>query len=52
MFKFPLATVLICLLAAPAAFSQDPTGAIEGAISDKTAGRVSGAQVVARNPAT
>ena len=39
----------VCLLAAPAAFAQDTTGAIEGAVTDKTASAVAGAHVVARN---
>ena len=39
----------LCLLAAPGAFAQDTTGTIEGAVTDKTAGVVAGAHVVARN---
>jgi outer membrane receptor protein involved in Fe transport len=49
------ARVLTCLLAlagagagAPA-FAQDPTGAIEGAVTDKTSSVVGGARVSARN---
>jgi hypothetical protein len=44
--------LLVCLLAAPAAFAQDPTGTIEGTVTDKTASAIAGAKVVARNLAT
>ena len=36
-------------LLATAAFAQDPTGAIEGTVTDATAAAVTGARVVARN---
>jgi len=39
----------VCLLAAAGAFAQDTTGTIEGAVTDKVAGPVAGAHVVARN---
>jgi len=40
---------LLCLLAASPAFAQDPTGAIEGVVTDKTSSIVATAHVVARN---
>ena len=45
-------TTLLCLLAVPRAFAQDPTGAIEGVVTDKTASAIAGAKVVVLNPAT
>jgi hypothetical protein len=41
--------VWICLLVPGRALAQDTTGTIEGAVTDKTAGAVAGAHVVARN---
>jgi hypothetical protein len=51
-FSRSLAVALVLLSGglAPAALrAQDPTGAIEGAVSDRTAAVVAGARVVARN---
>src|SRR5215831_16255335 len=48
MVKRLLIALFVCL-AAIRAFAQDPTGAIEGAVSDKTAAVVSKAHVVVRN---
>jgi hypothetical protein len=48
MVKRLLIALVVCL-AARTALAQDPTGAIEGAVSDKTAAVVSAAHVVARN---
>lgn len=42
-------TTLFCTLAAGVAFAQDPTGAIEGAISDPSSAVVPNARVLARN---
>ena len=44
--------VLLPFLAVPGALAQDPTGAIEGAVTDKTASRVGGAHVVATHLTT
>ena len=41
-------TVLLCLLAT-SAFAQDPTGTIEGTVSDTTASALAGAKVSVRN---
>ena len=46
--RLPPLALVVCL-AAVRAFAQDPTGAIEGAVTDKTAAVVSAAHVVARN---
>ena len=43
-----LLTVLVCSLAT-AAFAQDPTGTIEGTVSDATAAALAGAKVSVRN---
>jgi hypothetical protein len=43
-----LPAVLLCSLAT-AAFAQDPTGAIEGAVSDTTSAALAGAKVSVRN---
>jgi hypothetical protein len=45
-------TTLLCLLAVPGALAQDPTGAIEGVVTDKTASAIAGAKVVVLNAAT
>jgi Carboxypeptidase regulatory-like domain/TonB dependent receptor len=50
--KTLLRVALSSLLAVPGAYAQDPTGAIEGVVTDKTASAVAGAKVVALNPAT
>jgi hypothetical protein len=52
MFRSISFAVLVCLLATPAAFAQDPTGAIEGAVTDRTASVVAAAHVVVRNTET
>ena len=44
--------VAILLLAAAPALAQDPTGAIEGAVTDSTAAGVAAARVTAKNLAT
>ncbi len=49
MLKSAALAFLVCLLAASAASAQDPTGAIEGAITDNTSGVLAGAQVAVRN---
>jgi hypothetical protein len=43
------ASLLICVLVTSSAFAQDPTGAIEGTITDATAAILTGAHVVVRN---
>ncbi len=40
---------LICLLTASSLFAQDPTGTIEGSVSDRTAHLLAGAHVVVTN---
>jgi hypothetical protein len=50
--KLFLTTSVVCLLAAPTAFGQDPTGSLEGFVTDKTAKAIGGARVQARNAAT
>ena len=40
--------LILCLLRT-AAFAQDPTGAIEGTVSDRTAAALAGAKVSVRN---
>jgi hypothetical protein len=44
-----LALLSLCLLVTTRALAQDTTGAIEGAITDKTASAIGGAHIVARN---
>jgi hypothetical protein len=46
--KLLLPALLACLIAATAS-AQDPTGVIEGTVSDKTSSAISGARVAARN---
>ena len=41
--------LFVCLAISPAARSQDPDGAIEGLIADKSESRIAAAQVTARN---
>jgi hypothetical protein len=43
--KFMLSALLLTLLAVIAAFGQETTGSIEGAVSDSTGARVPGATV-------
>src|SRR5262245_7514265 len=43
---------LVSVLIGAAAFAQDPTGAIEGAVADKTGSVIPAARVTARNLAT
>ena len=45
-------SVLMVLLLAGGAHAQDVTGAIEGVVTDRTAGAVAGARVTARNADT
>ena len=44
-----IAGVVVLVLVPMRGLAQDPTGAIEGVVTDKTAGVVAGAHVVARN---
>src|SRR5262249_36895773 len=43
---------LVCLLAASSAIAQDPTGAIEGTVTDTTAAVVAGARLLVTNVET
>ena len=52
MMKTAFLTVLACLLALSPAMAQETTGAIEGTVTDKTAGAIAAARVVARNVQT
>ena len=52
MMKRVAAQFVVCLLMCTRALAQDTTGTIEGAITDKSAAAVAGAQVVARNLGT
>ena len=47
--KSLIAAVCVCILGITGAFAQDTTGTIEGAVTDKTAGAVAGARIVAIN---
>jgi outer membrane receptor protein involved in Fe transport len=47
--KSLICAVAVCLAGITGAFAQDTTGTIEGAVTDKTAGAVAGARIVARN---
>ena len=47
-FRTAVAAILGCLLST-AALAQDPTGAVEGRVTDKTAAVIAGARVMARN---
>jgi Carboxypeptidase regulatory-like domain/TonB dependent receptor len=47
--KSLIASLAFCLLGVTSAFAQDTTGTIEGAITDKTASAVPGAQIMAKN---
>jgi carboxypeptidase family protein len=49
MSKSAACAVWLCLLAASRAFAQDPTGAIEGAVTDKTSSVIPGARVAAKH---
>jgi len=44
--------LFVCLLAATRVFAQDPTGAIEGVVTDQTSGAIPSARVIARNVQT
>jgi Carboxypeptidase regulatory-like domain/TonB dependent receptor len=44
-----LAVLCVCVWAAPEVLAQDPTGAIEGVVSDKTSASVAGAQLTAQH---
>jgi hypothetical protein len=44
-----VAGLVVCLLAASRALAQDPTGTIEGAITDRTVGVIAGAHVTAKH---
>src|SRR4051812_22892759 len=48
----PVLVLIVSALLSHTAFAQDPTGAIEGAVMDRTAGAIRGARVVAINRAT
>ena len=50
--RFIAATVLMLLACAPAARAQDPTGAIEGTITDATGAPLSTVRVIVTNAAT
>jgi hypothetical protein len=52
MLKLLTGAVAVCTLTASGAFAQDPTGAIEGEITDKTSAVIAAAKVLARNTAT
>ncbi len=52
MTRIVTRTVLLCLLVASPAAAQDPTGSIEGTITDKTAAVVPSAHVVVTNVGT
>ena len=41
--------LILCLFTASGALAQDPTGAIEGVVTDETAAVVAGAMVNAKN---
>ena len=47
-----LTTLVVCVVAAAAASAQDPTGAVEGVVTDPSTAVVIGARVIARNPDT
>jgi Carboxypeptidase regulatory-like domain len=49
MNRFAGITLLVCLSGIPSLLAQDPTGAIEGLVSDKTSSAVSAARVIAKN---
>ena len=46
--KTLFAAIALCLVAVTAA-AQDPTGSIEGAVTDSTSSALAGARVTARN---
>ena len=52
LMKSFVPAALLWLLATRAAFAQDPTGTIEGVVTDKTSSAIAGAHVVAVNTAT
>ena len=47
-----IGAVVVCVLTASSVFAQDPTGAIEGVVTDKTAGAVAAAKVIVKNTDT
>ena len=47
-----IGAAVVCVLAASRASAQDPTGAIEGVVTDKTAGAVAAAKVIVKNTGT
>jgi len=49
MNRFAGITLLVCLSGFSSLVAQDPTGAIEGVVTDKTSSAVSAAHVVAKN---
>ena len=49
MTRIVSCTALVCVLAVSTAFAQDPTGGVEGRITDKTAAVVASAHVVVRS---
>jgi len=49
MVRVLTAAILVCLLATSGATAQDPTGAIEGTITDRTAAVVAGAHLLVTN---
>ena len=48
-FKSAETTVLLCLLAPIGALAQDPTGVLEGQVTDKTAGVLARAHIAVKN---
>jgi len=52
MLRNLIGAVVVCVLTVSGAFAQDPTGAIEGVVTDKTAGAVAAAKVIVKNSET
>ena len=52
MVRSLIGAVVVCVLTVSRAFAQDPTGAIEGVVTDKTAGAVAAAKVIVKNTDT
>src|SRR5215471_20553446 len=52
MTRFLPGAVLVCLLAASSAIAQDPTGAVEGTVTDTTAAVVARARLLVTNVET
>src|SRR4051794_30347369 len=52
MVRRLIGAAVVCVLAASRAFAQDPTGAIEGVVTDKTAGAVAAAKVIVKKTDT